>query len=363
MPLQTTVIGAWPKPDYLNISDWFSGKGSFKGEDLKALHGVGLRFDPRNAGKFVLNEELNNNVKKAAKEIIDEQINIGIDVITDGEVERGSYYVHVMRNIQGIDLNNLEKKDMRNGAYSNFIPAVRSKLQLQETGPSCWKEWQRSAEIAGDRAVVKFTIPGPMTLTDGLLNLYYEDENQMQKDLISCINQEILGLVKAGCKHIHIDEPVMMRYPEKALSYGLDNLAKCLVGVPDTVTKTVHLCCGYPNKLDNDNFPKAPKTNYNLLAPKIDTLGFDEVSIENAEANNDLSLLSLFKKTKVILGCVTVARSKIETEEEIKNKVTEALKFISPDRLILAPDCGLGMLPSNLIKQKLTNMKKVADEF
>ena len=87
-----------------------------------------------------------------------------------------------MRNIQGIDLHNLEKKDMRNGAYSNFIPAVRSKLQLQETGPSCWKEWQRSAEIAGDRAVVKFTIPGPMTLTDGLLNLYYEDENQMQQE-------------------------------------------------------------------------------------------------------------------------------------------------------------------------------------
>ena len=46
-----------------------------------------------------------------------------------------------------------------------------------------------------------------------------------------------MGLVQAGCKHIHIDEPVMMRYPEKALSYGLDNLAKCLDGVPDTVTK------------------------------------------------------------------------------------------------------------------------------
>ena len=94
----------------------------------------------------------------------------------------GSYYVHVMRNIQGIDLHNLEKKDMRNGAYSNFIPAVRSKLQLKESGPSCWKEWKRSAEIAGDRAVLKFTIPGPMTLTDGLLNFYYQDENQMQQE-------------------------------------------------------------------------------------------------------------------------------------------------------------------------------------
>lgn len=63
--------------------------------------------------------------------------------------------------------------------------------------------------------------------------------------------------------------------------------------------KAVHLCCGYPDKLDTDEYLKAPKTNYNLLAPKIDSLGFDEVSIENAEANNDLSLLALFKKTKV----------------------------------------------------------------
>ena len=110
------------------------------------------------------------------------------------------------------------------------------------------------------------------------------------------------------------------RYPEKALSYGLDNLAKCLEGLPENVTKVndpdtlrnfqadgkqyfkaVHLCCGYPDKLDTDEYLKAPKTNYNLLAPKIDSLGFDEVSIENAEANNDLSLLSLFKKTKVII--------------------------------------------------------------
>ena len=66
-----------------------------------------------------------------------------------------------------------------------------------------------------------------------------------------------------------------------------------------TIFKAVHLCCGYPDKLDTDEYLKAPKTNYNLLAPKIDSLGFDEVSIENAEANNDLALLALFKKTKV----------------------------------------------------------------
>merc|ERR1719213_1256474 len=126
-----------------------------------------------------------------------------------------------------------------------------------------------------------------------------------------------------------------MRYPDKALAFGLDNLAKCFAGLPDGVGKGIHLCCGYPDKLDTDEYLKAPKTNYNLLAPKIDSLGFDEVSIENAEADNDLSLLSLFQKTKVILGCVAVARSRVERKDDVQARVNEALKFITPDRLIL----------------------------
>ena len=50
---------------------------------------------------------------------------LGLDVITDGEVERGAYYMHIMRNISGIDLENLERKVMRSGAYSTLVPAVR----------------------------------------------------------------------------------------------------------------------------------------------------------------------------------------------------------------------------------------------
>ena len=66
---------------------------------------------------------------------------------------------------------------------------------------------------------------------------------------------------------------------------------------------------------------------------------------------------------KVILGAVAVARTKVEREEEVVNRVREALKFIPPTRLILAPDCGLGMLPLNIIKEKIQVMVKVAREF
>ena len=147
--------------------------------------------------------------------------------------------MHIMSNIQGIDLENLEKKVMRSGAYSTMVPAVRGPVALKESGPRCWREWQRAANIAGDRAVVKYTVPGPMTMMDGMVNLQYKEDTLLAEDLIKCINQELLALVKAGCKHIQIDEPVMMRYPDKALSHGLDNLDKCLEDIPDSVTKVM----------------------------------------------------------------------------------------------------------------------------
>jgi len=362
MPLKTTVIGAFPKPNYLNIPDWFSQEGNFTNEDMANLTGMGGGFDPRSANRGRQDADMEDNLRKAVKATVDEQISLGIDVITDGEMERGAYYMHLMNNIQGIDMEELEIKVMRSGAYSTKVPAVRGPVSLK-SGPVCWKEWKRANDIVTDGTVVKYTIPGPMTLVDGLANLHYQDTEELHKALIKCVNEEILALAKHGCKCIQIDEPVMMRYPDIALKYGLDNLAACFEGLPSDVTKVIHLCCGYPDKLDTDEYLKAPKTNYNLLAPKIDSLGFDEVSIEDAEAKNDLSLLSLFKKTKVILGCVTVARSRVERKDDVQARVNEALKFITPDRLILAPDCGLGMLPLQTIKEKLKIMTEVAKEF
>ena len=121
----------------------------------------------------------------------------------------GAYYMHIMSNIQGIDLENLEKKVMRSGAYSTLVPAVRAPVSLLESGPRCWREWQRAASIAGDRAVVKYTVPGPMTMMDGMVDLHYKEDSLLAGDLVKCINQELLALVKAGCKHVQIDEPVL----------------------------------------------------------------------------------------------------------------------------------------------------------
>ncbi len=77
-------------------------------------------------------------------------------------------------------------------------------------------------------------------------------KKELSIDLVKCINAHILALQYAGCKHIQIDEPILVRSPDVALDYlsiCLDHLSMCLEGVRSDVTKTVHLCCGYPNYL------------------------------------------------------------------------------------------------------------------
>jgi len=82
------------------------------------------------------------------------------------------------------------------------------------------------------------------------------------------------------------------------------------------------------------------------MATVLDNSIIDSISLEDAHCHNDLSvLLPLFKKKKIILGVIKIATVKIETPKEIVNRINEALKYIDYDRLMIAPDCGLAMLP------------------
>ena len=172
-----------------------------------------------------------------------------------------------------------------------------------------------------------------------------------------------LGLAPAGCTQIQIDEPVFARRVGEALDYGFSQLERCFEGLPNTVTRNVHMCCGYPERLDIPDYPKAPKECYFELAEAIEDSCIDAISIEDAHRQNDLALLTPFKTTKVILGVVCVARSRIETVDEIQDRLFEALKYIDSERLIAAPDCGLGLLGQELALAKLKNLCLTDDEI
>ena len=84
------------------------------------------------------------------------------------------------------------------------------------------------------------------------------------------------------------------------------------------------------------------------------------ISIEDAHRHNDLTLLEAFKTTSVILGVVAIAKSRVEPVEEIRDRLTSALAHIDADRLIAAPDCGLGLLGRDLTLKKLRSLGEAA---
>ena len=115
--------------------------------------------------------------------------------------------------------------------------------------------------------------------------------------------------------------------------------------------------------MDAIDYPKAPLDSYKKIAKALDDSIIDSVSIEDAHRHNDLNMLKDYKKTKVIFGLIKIANSKIESEEEIESRINEALKFISKEQLIAAPDCGLGHLTKELAISKLKVLASTVRKF
>merc|ERR1719337_479288 len=193
---------------------------------------------------------------------------------------------------------------------------------------SCAEEWKKSQAVSP--VPVKYTLPGPMTIMGSTADGYYKDEKKLAYDLAVIVNKHVLELAAAGCKYIQVDEPLFARKPDDALEFGVKCLDACFADCPKQVQKQMHMCCGYPGFLDIQEFLKADQTAYRRIAPALDDSCIDAVSIEDAWCTNDLSLLSSFKKTKVILGSMNVSSSRVETVEEIQIRLANALEYIDP---------------------------------
>lgn len=340
----TTVIGAYPKPKYLKITDWFNAKGG---------------TDTANPTKYYTQEvnQMGNKAEelfvKAAEETIQDQIDCGIDIVTDGEIRRENYIHYHCRHIDGIDFFRLTEKVTRTGNYKCWLPTIVSKVKAQDS--FLVHDWKTSQRLSSKP--VKITLPGPMTISDTIANSYYSSQDKMGFDLAEVINVEIKRLQKAGCKYIQVDEPLFARKPQQAIDYGISNLEKCFEGLEnENIEKITHICCGYPDKLDAVDYPKAPLNSYHDIATLLNQSIIDTVSLEDAHRYNNLSLLEKFSDTKIIFGLIKIASSKEETINEIQSRINNATKHINKKQLIAAPDCGLGHLPREIAKRKLKIM-------
>ena len=159
MPLLTTTIGAYPKPDYVEIPDWFREGGPGAGDPTTKYTEFMREAD----------EDLEEKLVRGAEQVVRDQVEAGIDVPTDGEIRRDDYIHYHCRHLDGIDFESLTEKAMRTGAWTARVPTITGPIRARE--PFLPREW-RIVQAMTDKPV-KVTVPGPMTVTDSIADDYY----------------------------------------------------------------------------------------------------------------------------------------------------------------------------------------------
>ena len=200
MSITTTCIGAYPRPDYVEI-------GNFAETDAPD-DGLTRAFSYTQDSSAEVPEAL---LLRATQAAIHDQIECGIDIPSDGEQRRENYIHYHCRHLHGIDFENLTNRVHRNGAAVADLPTING--HIEPRGDHFLDRDFRSAQEFSDRPV-KVTVPGPLSIMDTTTNRYYRSDRELAFDLAAALNFEIRALADAGCKYIQVDEPLFVRKVE-----------------------------------------------------------------------------------------------------------------------------------------------------
>jgi 5-methyltetrahydropteroyltriglutamate--homocysteine methyltransferase len=327
-PIATTTVGSFPRPAWL--------------ADRTRSH-VTFRFEGP-----LLQEALDD----ATLLILKRQEEIGLDLLTDGEQRRHHFISHMLEACEGIDTDRLgAKENYRRIVQRRMVPRIVGKVKRRT--PAVLDDF-RFARAHTTRPL-KMTVPGPMTVVDSTLDETYGNEEALAMDVAAALNLELLDLQAAGCKVLQIDEPAMTRYHEKVAAYGARALDRCLEGIHTPTI--VHLCYGYPGGGGQHEY-EYPDLLNELMQTRI--AGF---AMEFARSNYDPSVLKHCRDRIVMFGCIDPGDSPVPSVKAVVERVRPALDYVKPEKLWLAPDCGLMTISPQLAYAKAKVLVQAADEL
>ena len=275
----------------------------------------------------------------------------GIDIISDGEVRRESYSNRVATALGGIDTENHGYAKDRSGR-DNPVPRVMGKIHRPKPIEVSDVEFLR----ANTDREIKITLPGPFTMTQQAQDDYYGgDQRAMALDYARAVNEEVKDMFAAGADVVQIDEPYMQARAEIAREFALEVIGEALKGVEGTTA--LHMCFGYAAIHAWQGLEKPDA--YSFL-PELNESDIDQISIEAAQPRIDLAVLEKLPDKTIILGVIDNDDPEIESPETVAARIRAALNHISPERLILAPDCGMKYMDRDVAFGKLKSMAEGA---
>ena len=266
----------------------------------------------------------------------------GVDIVTDGEMRRESYSNRFATALDGIDLDAPGVALDRTG-HENPVPRVAG--AIRRTRPVEVRDVEFLRSITDRR--IKITVPGPFTMTQQAQNDHYADDRSVALAYAEAVNEELRDLEAAGADVVQIDEPYLQARAEPAREYAIEAINRALAGIEaETV---LHTCFGYAHIV------KDRLSGYPFLR-ELGDCNATHLSLEAAQPNLDPEVLRDVPDKKIVLGVLDLGSSDVETPEVVAGRIRKALAVVPPEKLVIAPDCGMKYLPRERAFRKLQAM-------
>ena len=324
----TTVVGSYPQPSWLIDRERL-------GERLPPR--VWARELWRVPERFL--EEAQDDATRLA---VQDMERAGVDVVTDGEMRRESYSNRFATALDGVDLDEPGVALDRTG-HENPVPRVVG--PIRRTRPVEVRDVEFLRGITDRR--VKITVPGPFTMTQQAQDDHYGDERTLALAYAEAVNDELRDLKAAGADVVQIDEPYLQARPEPAREYAIEAIDRALDAIEGETV--LHTCFGYAHVVHER------PSGYPFLRELADCAA-THLSLEAAQPGLDPEALRQVGDKTVVLGVLDLGSVEVETVDLVAARIRRALEVVPPERLVVAPDCGMKYLPRERAFRKLQAM-------
>lgn len=321
MPVETTVIGSYPKPPD-------------EGQPFvvrKTLHAI-ERGD-------ATADDLHTAQDDLVRAVIAEQEAAGVDLVTDGQARWDDILTPFARKMAGFEIGGLLRWFDNNTYYRR--PVCTGVPEWR--GPSSVDAYRFAAEAA--TKPVKAVVPGPLTFARMSLDEHFGTHEDFVLAIARVLAQEAFELEAAGATVIQIDEPSLLDAPE-----DLDLAATALGIVVGELEQAETVLATY--------FGDAKRLGPQLFDLPVDGFGLDFVA---GPANHEL-VKEIPPEKKLQAGVVDARNTKLEDLDGLIRVITELATLVTPQRLRVAPSCGLEYLPREKARAKLERLVQAAQK-
>jgi len=328
MAITTTVVGSYPQPA------WLVDRERFKGNVVPRVR---LPEVWRVAAPLL--EEAQDDAVRIA---VGEMEHAGIDVVSDGEQRRESYFNRFANALGGIDP---ERPGTAIARLGRPTPVPRVVGPIERVKPVSVSEASFLRSVTERR--IKITVPGPFTLSCLAQDEYYKDAERLAMAYAAAVNAELREL-EPIVDWLQLDEPYLQAHPDRARAYGVRVIDRALEGLAKPTC--IHLCFGYAFSHALAGTTKSG--GYHFLG-ELDASRATQVSIETAQPKLNLAVLRELPRKTIVLGVLDLGDLTAETPDTVARRLEAALALMPAERLVAAPDCGMKYLPRDVARAKL----------